>query len=181
MRTLLTNGSVYSPADPHATAIAFDDGVVSWLGDDTSAAAYADGADEVIDLRGKLVAPAFVDAHVHTAQTGALLTGLDLSGTANLTEALDRLKAFAADLPADAVIDGAGWDETKWPEGTAADLRGAGPRRRRPPRLPLPRRRPLRCHLVVPQGRPWPTSPSRSGTASTGGSSAMRTTPSVMH
>ncbi len=117
MRTLLTNGSVYSPADPHATAIAIDDGVVTWLGDDSSAASYANGADEVIDLRGKLVAPAFVDAHIHTAQTGALLAGLDLSGTTNLTEALDRLKAFAANLPADAVIDGAGWDETKWPEG----------------------------------------------------------------
>ncbi|GAB2644552.1 amidohydrolase [Kribbella swartbergensis] len=125
MRTLLTNGSVYSPADPHATAIAFDDGVVTWLGDDTGASSYADGADEVIDLDGKLVTPAFVDAHVHTAQTGALLTGLDLAGTTSLTEALDKLAAFAAKLPADAVIDGAGWDETKWPEGrppTAEEL-----------------------------------------------------------
>ncbi|MFI6677129.1 amidohydrolase [Kribbella sp. NPDC050470] len=133
MRTLLTNGSVYSPADPHATAIAFDDGVVTWLGDDTGASSYADGADEVIDLDGKLVTPAFVDAHVHTAQTGALLTGLDLTGTASLTEALDKLSAFAANLPADAVIDGAGWDETNWPEGrppTAEELdRAAGGRR----------------------------------------------------
>ncbi|MFF0267880.1 amidohydrolase [Kribbella sp. NPDC004536] len=117
MRTLLTNGSVYSPADPHATAIAFDDGVVTWLGDDTGAGAYADGADEVIDLDGKLVTPAFVDAHVHTAGTGAVLTGLDLTGTTSLADALDRLAAFAAGLPEDAVIDGAGWDETKWPEG----------------------------------------------------------------
>ncbi|WBQ02096.1 amidohydrolase [Kribbella sp. CA-293567] len=133
MRTLLTNGSVYSPADPHATAIAFDDGVVSWLGDDSSAASYAEGADEVVDLQGKLVAPAFVDAHVHTAQIGALLTGLDLAGTANLTEALDRVAAFAAKLGPDAVVDGSGWDETKWPEGrppTAEELdRAAGGRR----------------------------------------------------
>ncbi|TCO37787.1 hypothetical protein EV646_12213 [Kribbella antiqua] len=133
MRTLLTNGSVYSPADPHATAIAFDDGVVTWLGDDTGASSYADGADEVIDLDGKLVTPAFVDAHVHTAQTGALLTGLDLAGTTSLTEALDKLAAFAAQLAPDALIDGAGWDETKWPEGrppTAEELdRAAGGRR----------------------------------------------------
>ncbi|HET6986177.1 MAG TPA: amidohydrolase family protein, partial [Kribbella sp.] len=133
MRTLLTNGSVYSPADPHATAIAFDDGVVSWLGDDTGAGSYADGADEVIDLDGKLVTPAFVDAHVHTAQSGALLTGLDLAGTTSLAEALDRLAAFARTLPADAVIDGAGWDETKWPEGrppTAEELDRAADGRR---------------------------------------------------
>ncbi|MFG1813964.1 amidohydrolase [Kribbella sp. NPDC049174] len=133
MRTLLTNGSVYSPADPHATAIAFDDGVVTWLGDDTGAASYADGADEVIDLGGKLVTPAFVDAHVHAAQTGALLTGLDLAGTTSLAEALDRLASFVAKLPADAVIDGAGWDETKWPEGrppTAEELDRAADGRR---------------------------------------------------
>lgn len=116
MRTLLTNGSVYSPADPHATAMAVDDGVVTWLGDDSSAASYATGADEVIDLRGKLVAPAFVDAHVHTAQTGALLTGLDLAGTTSLQDCLDRLAAFAAKLGPDEVIDGSGWDETRWPE-----------------------------------------------------------------
>ncbi|WP_327634945.1 amidohydrolase [Kribbella sp. NBC_00482] len=133
MRTLLTNGSVYSPADPHATAIAFDDGVVTWLGDDTGASSYADGADEVIDLDGKLVTPAFVDAHVHTAGAGAVLTGLDLAGTTSLTDALDRLAAFAANLPEDAVIDGAGWDETAWPEGrppTTEELdRAAGGRR----------------------------------------------------
>ncbi|WP_350276052.1 amidohydrolase [Kribbella sp. HUAS MG21] len=133
MRTLLTNGSVYSPADPHATAIAFDDGVVTWLGDDTGASSYADGADEVIDLDGGLVTPAFVDAHVHTAGTGAMLTGLDLAGTKSLTEALDKLAAYAANLPEDAVVDSAGWDETAWPEGrppTAAELdRAAGGRR----------------------------------------------------
>jgi predicted amidohydrolase YtcJ len=133
VRTLLTNGSVYSPADPHATAIAFDDGVVTWLGDDTGASSYADGADEVIDLDGKLVTPAFVDAHVHTAGAGAVLTGLDLAGTTSLTDALDRLAAYAADLPEDAVIDSAGWDETAWPEGrppTVEELdRAAGGRR----------------------------------------------------
>jgi predicted amidohydrolase YtcJ len=62
-----------------------------------------------------------------------LLTGLDLAGTTSLTEALDKLASFARTLPADAVIDGAGWDETKWPEGrppTAQELdRAAGGRR----------------------------------------------------
>jgi predicted amidohydrolase YtcJ len=129
MRTLLTNGSVYSPADPHATAIAFDDGVVSWLGDDTGAAPYADGADEVVDLRGRLVTPAFVDAHVHTVQTGAALTGLDLSGAASLAEMLDRVAAYAGRLGPDEVVAALGWDETRWPESrppTAAELDRAG-------------------------------------------------------
>lgn len=129
MRTLLTNGSVYSPADPHATAIAVEDGVVSWLGDDTGATSYADGADEVVDLRGRLVAPAFVDAHVHTVQTGELLTGLDVTDATSLADLLDRVASHAGSLGADDAVVSQGWDETRWPEGrppTAAELDRAG-------------------------------------------------------
>jgi predicted amidohydrolase YtcJ len=131
VRTLLRNGSVYSPADPHATAIAFDDGVVTWIGDDTGAASYASGADEVVDLCGRLVTPAFVDAHLHTVQVGFTLTGLDLRPCRSLTGCLDALRTFAAGDDT-AVIVGHGWDETSWPEHrppTAAELEAAAPGR----------------------------------------------------
>jgi predicted amidohydrolase YtcJ len=133
VRTLLRNGSVYSPADPHATAIAFDDGVVSWLGDDTGAASYAAGADEVVDLDGRLVTPAFVDAHVHTVQTGFTITGLDLHTGRSLTECLDAVASYAARTQGDQVIVGHGWDETAWPEHrppTGAELESAAPGRK---------------------------------------------------
>src|SRR4029453_16656530 len=94
----LPTGRVSPPADPHATAIAVEDGVVSWIGDDTAAGAYADGADEVVDLRGRLVTPAFVDAHVHTVQTGLMLTGLDVTGADSLAETLDLVAAYAGRL-----------------------------------------------------------------------------------
>src|SRR5262245_44005516 len=129
MRTLLVNGSVYSQADPHATAVAFDDGVVTWIGDDTGAGSYADGADEVVDLGGRLVTPAFVDAHLHTVQTGVRLTGLDLSGATSLAAMLDHLAAYAAQLGPDDFVAALGWDETRWPEGrppTAAEIDRAG-------------------------------------------------------
>lgn len=129
MRSLLTNGSVYTPADPHATAMAVEDGVLSWIGDDAGADAYADDADEVLDLRGRLVTPAFVDAHVHTVQTGAMLTGLDISGATSLAETLDLVAAHAVSLGPDEVITSQGWDETRWPERrppTAAELDRAG-------------------------------------------------------
>ena len=130
MRTLLKNGSVYSPADPHATAIAFDDGVVTWLGDDTGAASYANGADEVIDLDGRLVTPAFVDAHVHAGMTGFKLLGIDLGATATLAAALEAVSRDAAKH--DGIVRGFGWDETRWPEHripTGAELERAAPGR----------------------------------------------------
>ena len=115
--TLLLGGAIYTPADPFATAMVIEDGTVAWVGSEGAAAAHADSVDEVIDLRGALVTPAFVDAHVHATTTGLALTGLDLSGCRTRDELLDRLTEYAETLPDDAVVLGTGWDETAWPEG----------------------------------------------------------------
>src|SRR3954447_7734509 len=94
-RLLLRGGYVHSPADPHATALCVDDGDIVWTGDDDASVHFADGADRVVDLEGRLVTPAFVDAHAHLAQKGFALGGLDLSGTTSLGQALDALSAHA--------------------------------------------------------------------------------------
>jgi predicted amidohydrolase YtcJ len=115
-RTLLRGGYVHTPADPHATALCIEGGQVVWTGDDDASAHFADNADRIVELDGRLVTPAFVDAHVHLAQTGLAAASVDLSETATLTEALDALAEFAAssDFP---IVLGHGWDETQWPEG----------------------------------------------------------------
>ena len=112
--------------------MATDGGRVVWLGDDDGAAAY-DGADEVIDLQGRLVAPAFVDSHLHLVQTGRQLDGLDLSTCSNKDDFLARVAAHVGGRPGDAVVIGAGWDETRWPERelpTADELERVAPGRR---------------------------------------------------
>ena len=113
---LLRNGTVHSPADPFATAMVTEGGTVAWIGSEGAADGFADGVDEVLDLDGALVTPAFTDAHVHATSTGLALTGLDLSGATGPDDALARIAAHAARLPAGAVLLGHGWDETRWPE-----------------------------------------------------------------
>jgi predicted amidohydrolase YtcJ len=125
---LLRRGEVHSPADPFATAMVVERGQVAWVGSEGAADAFADGVDEVIDLDGALVTPAFTDAHVHTTSTGLALTGLDLSGAATREEALALVRAFAAARPADRVLLGHGWDASRWPGGqppTRAELDAA--------------------------------------------------------
>jgi predicted amidohydrolase YtcJ len=112
VRTLLRGGSIRA-GDRTVSAMATEDDRVVWLGDDAGAAAY-DGADEVMDLHGRLVTPAFVDAHVHLVQTGRQLDGLDLIGTRSRHEVLGRVAAHVAALPPGEVVIGAGWDETDW-------------------------------------------------------------------
>lgn len=113
---LLRGGDVHSPADPFATAMVVERGHVAWVGSEGAADAFASGVDEVIDLDGALVTPAFTDAHVHTTSTGLALTGLDLSGARTLGEALALVRAYVAAHPADRVVLGHGWDATRWPE-----------------------------------------------------------------
>ncbi|THA58958.1 amidohydrolase [Streptomyces sp. A0958] len=113
---LLRGGDVHSPADPFATAMVVERGHVAWVGSEGAADAFASGVDEVIDLEGALVTPAFTDAHVHTTSTGLALTGLDLSGARTLGDALAQVRAHIAAHPADRVVLGHGWDATRWPE-----------------------------------------------------------------
>lgn len=122
---LLRRGEVHSPADPFATAMVVERGQVAWVGSEGAADAFADGVDEVIDLDGALVTPAFTDAHVHATATGLALTGLDLSDAPSLEAALARVRAFAAARPHDRVLLGHGWDASRWPGGrppTRAEL-----------------------------------------------------------
>ncbi|MFJ9949522.1 amidohydrolase [Kitasatospora sp. NPDC091207] len=126
---LLRGGAVYSPADPFATAMLVEGEHVAWVGSDGAAEAYTDSADEIVELDGALVTPAFVDAHVHATATGLALTGLDLTGLPSLAAALDAVAAFVAARPEPGgVLIGHGWDESGWPEGrppTLAELDAA--------------------------------------------------------
>lgn len=122
---LLRGGEVHSPADPFATAMVVEHGQIAWVGSEGAADAFASGVDEVLDLEGALVTPAFTDAHVHTTATGLALSGLDLTAAPTLDAALVLVREFAAARPADRVLLGHGWDAARWPGGrppTRAEL-----------------------------------------------------------
>jgi predicted amidohydrolase YtcJ len=113
--TLYRNGTVYSPADPFATAILVVGDTVGWVGSDEAASAHASSADEVVDLDGALVTPAFVDAHAHVTETGLAITGVDLAGARSLAELLSRVEDASRRAGGRPVL-GHGWDERRWPE-----------------------------------------------------------------
>ncbi|GAA1992039.1 amidohydrolase [Catenulispora subtropica] len=119
-RVLLRGGTIHSPEEPFATAMLVEDGRVAWLGSDSAAdVAHADAVDEIVELRGALVTPAFVDAHVHLTSTGLSLVGLDLHDAASLADALHHIASFSGSLPEGATVIGQGWDESRWPERRA--------------------------------------------------------------
>jgi len=125
-RTLLRGGSVYSPADPFATAMVVAGDQVVWIGSDVGGDVHRDTVDTVVELEGALVAPAFVDAHVHTTDTGLALQTADLSQAWSRAELL-RLLGEAASK-SEGVLLAHGWDETQWPDAalpTVAEIDSA--------------------------------------------------------
>ncbi|MEV5050311.1 amidohydrolase [Arthrobacter sp. LAR12-1-1.1] len=117
--TLYRNGSVYTAADPFATAMLVDGDTVAWVGSEQAATSIADSSMEVIDLQGALLAPGFVDSHVHVTETGIALAGLQLAGVRSATELLDALAAFSLSASsADGPVLGHGWDESTWSDPT---------------------------------------------------------------
>lgn len=128
--TLYRNGSVYSAADPLATAMLVDGDTVAWVGGEHAATSLADDRMKVVNLAGALVTPGFVDSHVHVTETGLALESVDLGVASSLATALDLVAAAAAASPG--LVLGHGWDENDWPEGrppTAAELERAAPGR----------------------------------------------------
>src|SRR5215217_2558365 len=86
---LYRNGSVYTAADPFATAMLVDGDTVAWVGSEQAASSIADSSMEIIDLHGALVAPGFVDSHVHLTETGIALGSLELGGVRSARQLLD--------------------------------------------------------------------------------------------
>jgi len=78
------------------------------------------------------VIPGLIDAHVHLVDLGHALMQADLVGARSTGEIVERLRAFARSLPADAWLVGRGWDQNLWPDKvfpSAAVLDAAFPER----------------------------------------------------
>lgn len=70
--TIFTNGSIYTvnETQPWVEAIAINEGRLSYLGDTATALGLASPMTRVIDLKGKMVMPGIIDAHVHPVLGG---------------------------------------------------------------------------------------------------------------
>ncbi|WP_313918465.1 amidohydrolase family protein [Tahibacter sp.] len=132
--TVLFNARLYTldAARPEAQAVAWDEaGRIVAVGADDALRTQFPQAQR-IDAGGATVLPGLIDAHGHVLGLGLSLLNADLRGTASKAQVLDRLRAHAAKLPADAWLIGRGWDQNDWPEKvfpTAADLDAAFPDR----------------------------------------------------
>lgn len=84
------------PERPHATALAWRDGMLVAVGTDAEVRAALDGGTEVIDGRGLHLVPGLVDSHQHPFMGARQAVGADLTGMRTLAEVRAAVRAERA-------------------------------------------------------------------------------------
>lgn len=120
MTVVFRNGTVFNGHEYAGRAdVAVRDGRIVAVGDDVGP------ADEVVDLAGGMLAPGFIDAHVHAVQGGLERVRCDLSQVGEDRAAyLHTIREYAWEHLDRHWILGGGWSMAAFPGGTptAAEL-----------------------------------------------------------
>ena len=113
---ILTHARIWTgnSAQTAAEAVACAAGRIAAVGSAAEVAKWGGPKTRVIDLGGRLVLPGFNDSHVHFFSGGANLAGVQLRDAKTQEEFRERIRAFAAKLPAGRWILGGDWDHENW-------------------------------------------------------------------
>jgi len=130
---IFVNGNVLTISQGRAQALAVRDGRIQAVGKTHEIRKLTDAKTDVVDLNGKTLMPAFIDAHMHLVSQGLKETGhiLDLSEARSLQQTLEKVREAVKRRGEGAWVRGHGWDESSWPERrylTRSDLDAIAPK-----------------------------------------------------
>jgi predicted amidohydrolase YtcJ len=123
---LLYNARIHTlnPEQPIATALAlYHDRIVAIGGDELRT--LATSQTRTTDLKGAVILPGLVDAHIHWEGTARALHIVDLMNTPSRQVAVQKVAERAAATPRGTWVLGRGWSQVDWEDGqfpSAADL-----------------------------------------------------------
>lgn len=114
---LFTNAKVYTvdETQPWAEAVAVDEGRIVAVGAASDLADYAGADTKMIDLGGRLLMPAFGDAHVHPIFGGMAYSSCSLHEDDTLEEYQATIAGCIEETPGDGPIYGVGWEDSLFP------------------------------------------------------------------
>jgi predicted amidohydrolase YtcJ len=113
---VLTGGAVYTMDATRSwgEAVAVRDGIIVYVGNDAGAGAYVGPKTRSFSLGGRLVLPAFQDAHIHPVSAGVELGQCNINDLATKEAILEKVRACAATEKKTWIVGG-GWPLPAFP------------------------------------------------------------------
>jgi len=99
---------------PWADAIAVDGERIAMVGSSAEVRKAATNKSNIVDARGMMVVPGFIDAHIHFLIGGFGLASVQLRDAKSRNEFVRRIAEYARTLPSGAWITNGDWDHEQW-------------------------------------------------------------------
>ncbi|PSW23552.1 amidohydrolase [Photobacterium swingsii] len=114
---VLKNGSIYTvnTASPWAQSVAIKDDKIIFVGSDKDVVSVVGKTTDVIDLKGKMVIPGFIDNHIHPLAGSLIASGSRLE-TDDKAELIAKIKQHLAENPKQSPVISYGWRINVFPE-----------------------------------------------------------------
>ncbi|KAG8623330.1 hypothetical protein KVT40_008306 [Elsinoe batatas] len=110
---VILDGEGSSTKERFVDYVVVKDGNISWIGNEDDSTKPPSGDDaEVVDMKGKVIVPGFIDGHMHLLLLGQSLTKLDLSNCKSLDGIRTTIKRYATEHPNLPRIMCKGWLES---------------------------------------------------------------------
>jgi predicted amidohydrolase YtcJ len=113
---IVTNAIIWTgdAARPEAQAMAIVNDTIAAIGSNDEMEKWKGANTLIIDAKGQFITPGFIDGHVHFITGGMGLASVQLRDAKTPAEFIERIKAFAATVPAGTWIQGGDWDHENW-------------------------------------------------------------------
>ncbi len=114
-KTAFMNGKIYTVNEkqPFAQSVVTEGNNILFVGSDKNAKKYISSDTKIVDLKGRLMLPGFIDSHTHFISGGFYLIGLDLNPAKSRAEFIKILKDYIKDKKGK-WITGGNWDHENW-------------------------------------------------------------------
>jgi predicted amidohydrolase YtcJ len=123
---VLRNGKIVTvdEARPEAEALAVSGDTIVAVGPNREIQAYIGPNTRVIDLKGALATPGFIDAHAHFTGVGEAARNLKLAAAKNWDDIVRMVGEAAKKAKPGEWILGRGWHQEKWSEVPSPNVEG---------------------------------------------------------
>lgn len=114
---IVRNARIYTvdEAQPWAQAVAIDDGIIVAVGNAEDMRGLIGADTRIVDLGGRLMLPAFGDAHVHPLFGGIAHSRCPLNGGKSIADYQAIIRECVRSTPGDGAIYGVGWQDALFP------------------------------------------------------------------